>query len=231
MKKTFATVVLALVSVVGVNADTLLSFDFSGSTNTAASNTQNSTFDAVGVVSSTMSRGAGIAANNAANSFRGTGFSNNGISVSNTDYFEFSVVAETGYVFSVDSIYGNFNGTASFSAAAGVTMAYAYSLDGGATFNLMDTFVRVGTGNYTYSIGASYASDLTDVTSVVFRLYASGQTTTGGWGLQSASTPGTIGLSVDGVISSVSAVPEPSSFAVVAGGMALAGVALRRRRR
>jgi len=221
-----ALVLVAAVAPVG--AATLLQFDFSGATNTSASNSQNSTFSASGVSSSVMTRGAGISANNAANSFRGTGFSNDGVSVSNTDYFQFSVSAASGYRISISSIYGNFNGTGTFSASPGVTMAYAYSVNGGSTFTLMDTFVRVGSGNATYSISSSYVAALSGVESVIFRLYASGQTSTGGWGLQSAVSAGTVGLAVDGT---VSAVPEPSAYVFIAGvGVAGWAVVTRRRR-
>lgn len=211
-----------------VSAVTLLEFDFSGSTNTSASNTQASTFTASGIVASSMIRGSGISNNNAGNSFRGTGFSNDGISLTNTDYFQFAVTASEGSLITVDSLYGNFNGTASFSASPGVTMAYAYSLNGGDTFTLMSSFTQVGSGNQTYSIVGADLAALTMIESVVFRLFASGQTTTGGWGLQSAASVGTVGLSVGG---SVSSVPEPSTYTAIAGAVVLSGVLIRRRRR
>ena len=208
------------IAAVSSHAATLLEFDFSGSTSAATSNSQNSTFNAAFIQPTTMIRGAGISNNNAGNSFRGTGFSNNGIATTNTDFFEFALTATGTNKFSVESITGNFNGTSTFSASPGVTMAYAYSLDSGATFTLLDTFTRIGSGVSTYTLTAPQAAVLTDVDSVVFRFYASGQTTTGGWGLQSATTPGTIGLSVQGI-------PEPSS--ALLGGLGL--LALLRRRR
>lgn len=190
----------------------LLEFDFSGATNTAASNTQNSTFSEIGIATSSMTRGAGISNNNAANSFRGTGFSNDGIALTNTDYFQFAVNSSGLYIFSIESLAGNFNGTGTFSASPGVTMHWAYSLDG-TSFSLAATdFVRVGTGPSTYTFTGADAAALTDISSATFRLFASGQTTTGGWGLQSAATPGTLGLAVNGT---ATAVPEPSSLAIL----------------
>lgn len=206
----------------------LLQFDFAGSTATATYNTQPSTFDETGIVASSMTRGAGISTQNASNSFRGTGFSNNGISTSNTDFFQWTLAADDGFQFTVESIYGNFNGTSTFSNSPGVTMAYAYSLDGGSNFTLMSSFVQIGSGNQTYTIAGANIAPLTDITSVIFRFYASGQTTTGGWGLQSASSAGTIGLQVNGTVESI--VPEPSISAALLGIAVLGLVAIRRRR-
>jgi hypothetical protein len=228
MKKTLALLAIVGMSIVSASADTLLQFDFAGATATAASNSANSTFNAATLTSSTMTRGpaSGTATNNAANSFRWTLFKNDGINVSNADYFQFSLTASSG-TFDVTSIYGNFNGTASFAATPGVSMAYAYSLDGGTTFTLMSTFTQVGAGNQTYTISGTDATALTGVSSVIFRLYASGQTATGGWGLQSAAAAGTIGLQVNGAIT---AVPEPKTYGLAIAGLTVTLIVIRRRR-
>lgn len=228
MKRFLSGLLTAFLVTVASNAHSavLLEFDFSGATNTASSNTQNSTFSAIGIATSSMTRGTGISNNNAANSFRGTGFSNDGIAVTNTDYFQFAVNSSGLSLFSIESLAGNFNGTSTFSANPGVTMQWAYSLDG-TNFSLAATdFVRVGSGAFTYTFTGTDATALTDISSATFRLFASGQTTTGGWGLQSAATPGTVGLTVNGT---VTAVPEPSSLAI----LSLCGVggAIYRRRR
>lgn len=227
----FVLLVLAAASFVmqppTAKAAVLLEFDFTGSTNTSASNTQNSTANLLGVASSTMTRGNGISANNAANSFRGTGFSNPGIVATSDRYFQFSVNAAPTYSLTIESIFGNFNGTSSFSSSPGVTMQWAYSLDNTNYTLGSSTFTRVGTGNSTWTFTGADATALTDIDSVTFRLFASGQTTTGGWGLQSAETPGTIGLAVNGVV----AVPEPGSFALLGiAGVALAGLGAWQRR-
>jgi len=56
--------------------------------------------------------------------------------------------------------------------------------------------------------GISGLQNVSDTTTVYFRYYASGQTTTGGWGFNSP-TAGAYGLAFDGTIS---AVPEPSTW-------------------
>ena len=222
----FGLALAGLSSVSLMGQVTILEFDFSGSSSTADWNTQSSTFNASNLQSSSMTRGADISNNNANNSFRGTGFSNLGIDFTSDRYFEWTVEASPGFQFTVDSIYGNFNGTATYSNSPGVTMAYAYSLDGGSSFTSMGTFTQVGSGSQTFNIPVVDQAFLTDVTSVVFRFTASGQTPTGGWGLQSAASPGTIGLSMEGT---VSAIPEPSTYALIFGSLAFAGLLIRRR--
>jgi hypothetical protein len=190
-------------------ASNILEFDFSGSASNSTSNEQFSTFSLTGIQTSTMTRGSDIGNNNANNSFRGQGFSNLGIDIDSDRYFKFDINADQGYTFSISSIYGNYNGTATYSNSPGVTMAFAYSLDG-SSYTLMDNFTQVGSGNQTFMITGNYASALSDISFVSFKLFASGQTSTGGWGLQSAASPGTLGLSVQGT-----AIPEPGTLALI----------------
>ena len=227
-KTLLLTAVLGLTSAMALGAQiTLLEFDFSGATITAASNIQNSTFNAENIQSSVMSRGEGISNNNANNSFRGTGFSDLGLDLESNRFFEFSLNASSGYHMTVASIFGNFNGTSTYSASPGVTMAYAYSLDQGISFTLMESFTQVGSGSQTFNITPTHSPLLTNVESVTFRLFASGQTSSGGWGLQSASSPGTVALSVDGF---VEAIPEPSAALLVLLGVGLFARYLRNKR-
>jgi hypothetical protein len=228
MKKTLLAILgLAAVSLAGVNGQTvLLSFDFAGALSSNASNTQNSTFNATDVLSSQMTRGSAIGNNNAANGFRGLNFSNTGIALEgNNRFFQFTLEAAPQNTLTVNSIYGNFVGTGSFFTTTGVTVAYGYSLNGGTSFTQMSSFNLGAAGNSTYTITGTEATNLTDVSSVIFRMYASGNTTSGGFGLGSAATPGTIGLSVSG-----SVVPEPSTWALIGLGGAFILWRIRRRR-
>jgi len=216
-----------------VNAATLEAWDFTGATAAATSNTKAATsYDSTALLQSTLTRSAptGTSAdnNNATNSFRWTQFKNDGVSTSNNDYFQFTITANTGYAFSVASIYGNFNGTATFSNSPGVTMAYAYSLDGGSTFTLMGTFTQIGAGSTTYTLTSGEAAALSSVSAVTFRFYASGQTSTGGWGFQSAASAGTVGLQVNGT--TFTAVPEPREYAVAIAGLLGFLILVRRRK-
>ncbi len=113
---------------------TLLGWDFFGQSSPASFNatTKNGNLDSTG----TLSRGAGAAASSASNSFRTSGFQNNGISTANTDYFQFAISATSGYTLSLNSITANFAGTSTFAASPGVSLQYAYSTDG-TTFTLI----------------------------------------------------------------------------------------------
>ena len=107
-------------------------------------------------------------------------------------------------------------------------MAYSYSTDGGTNFTLMDTFqVFSATTSYSFDLSTNSAFDnLTGGDSIIFRFYASGQTTTGGWGFfNNDTTFPTPGLQVVGV-------PEPTTVTFLAlAGVGLAGFVIRRRRR
>lgn len=147
-----------------------------------------------------LSRGATAGASTGVNSFRTTGFQNNGISTANTDYFQTKIKAATGYQLSLSSIAATFAGTASFCASPGVSSQFAYSLDG-TTYTLIGSpTVNIGTPSVMASLNLSGVTALQNVpstTPVYLRYYASGQTTTGGWGFYSQYV-GNYGLSIDG---------------------------------
>jgi hypothetical protein len=226
MKKALLTGLCALSLAVTSNAQAILGWDFTGQSNQV---TAASTFADTGIGASVLSRGAGAAASTANNSFRTTGFQNNGISLANTDYFEFTLtITDPSLDLALASIDARFAGTAAFSAAPGVEMAYAYSLDGGASFTLLSSFTQIGNGASSYDLtGVTALQSVTSANPVTFRFFASGQTTTGGWGYNNLNTqPGqAFGLVVN-------AVPEPSTYALLAlTGGALALYRFRTKRR
>lgn len=142
-------------------------------------------------------RGALAAASTANNSFRTLGFQNDGISLSNTDYFQTEIMSFNSTL-SLTSIDAQFAGTSTFRAAPGVSSQFAYSLDG-------INFTFIGAPIQTTSLILPQI-DLTSIaalqniplgTTITFRYYASGQTTTGGWGF-SSSALGVYGLMVKG---------------------------------
>ncbi len=160
-------------------------------------------FDANLTGTGLITRGPGAPPSGAANSFRTTGFQNNGVGVGNTDYFEINLGASPGYSLSLSTIDARFGGTASFYAAPGVTSQYGYSLDG-INFILIGNPVT-STALTTASIDLTQIPSLQNVASgvtVTIRYYASGQTTTGGWGFYSSS-PGNYGLAIGGSLNSL----------------------------
>ncbi|NBR13430.1 MAG: T9SS C-terminal target domain-containing protein, partial [Crocinitomicaceae bacterium] len=173
--------------------------DFTGENNVATSTAEvyNANLDA----SNTITRGAGAVGSAGANSFRTQGFQNNGIALTNTDYFQNQFSAAPGFTLSLTSINARFAGTTSFFANPGVSMQYAYSLDG-------TNFTLIGSPFSMTAIGAMPAIDLSGVSAlqnvaenitVTIRFYASGQTTTGGWGYNSPSS-GSYGLAFGGTL-------------------------------
>jgi Secretion system C-terminal sorting domain len=185
----------------------IASWDFTGQNNVTSAAA--ATFDPNLNSSNLITRGTDAGSSTGANSFRTKGFKNDGISVSNNDYFQITLSASTGYQLSLSSIDASFNGTATFYAVPGVTSQFAYSING-------SNFVFIGSSVTSASllmdmINLSSISDLQNVPSgkiVTIRYYASGQTATGGWGFYSSSA-GSSGLSIGGTVTAIS--PEKSA--------------------
>ncbi|RBA29060.1 choice-of-anchor D domain-containing protein [Flavobacterium tibetense] len=186
----------------------IAAWDFTGETTLATSTAE--VFDANLDSSNLLTRGSGAIASAGANSFRTTGFQNNGISTANTDYFQFTLSASSGNTLSLTTIDARFAGTATFAASPGVSSQFAYSLDG-VTFTLIGSpIITVGTPAVLPQIDLSSIPALQNVadgTTITIRYYASGQTTTGGWGFTS-SAAGVYGLAIGGIVSPTAASPE-----------------------
>ena len=148
-----------------------------------------------------ITRGAGAPASGGVNSFRTTGFQNNGISTTATDYFQVTLQTVPGFKLSLSTLDAKFNGTSTFFSSPGVTSQFAYSLDG-VNFILIGSPVQ-STSLTMGQIDLNGIPDLQHVyaqTMVTLRYYASGQTTTGGWGFYSG-TSGSNGFAVGGTVS------------------------------
>lgn len=221
--------ICSVIFVTSINGQ-ILGYDFTGASSptTWASGTTNPNLDTTGSFN-TLTRGAGAAASSGSNSFRTTGFQNNGISTSNTDYFQVVLRANSGYQLSLSGITANFAGTATYAASPGVSSQWAYSTDGSSFTLIGSPTTTIGTpaNNISYNFsGVSALQNVSSTTSVTLRFYASGQTATGGWGFISSAL-GVNGLAINGT---VTAIPEPSTYAALAGVLALGGVMWHRRR-
>ncbi|MFZ4399843.1 MAG: endonuclease [Bacteroidales bacterium] len=198
---------------VNVNSGPIAAWDFysvgSSSLPTYAATTFSSNLISLSGANN-ITRGPNAAWSTASNSFRTQGFKNEGISISNTDYFQITLTAATGYKVSISTIDAKFAGTSTYYANPGVTSQFAYSLNG-STFTLIGSPVQ-STSLSMPQINLSSINELQNVsagTTIFIRYYASGQTTTGGWGFYSVSS-GTNGLAIGGSVSSASPVSLPT---------------------
>ncbi len=153
-----------------------------------------------------ITRGSGAPASAGANSFRTQGFGDNTfpIATTNTDYFQITLGAVTGYKLSLSTIDAKFNGTATFYAAPGVTSRFAYSLNGGANKTLIGSNVTSTslTMNQINLSGISALQNVPAGTTITLYYYANGQTNSGGWGFYS-SVAGSNGLAIGGTLTPV----------------------------
>jgi len=180
-----------------VMENTLAAWDFTGEDTLSTSSPEVKGLNLSGTPS--LTRGSGATASSGGNSFRTTGFLNNGIATTNTDYFEISLEAAAGYGISISTLDARFLGTATFYASPGVSAQFAYSLDG-VTFKLIGSPFVMTTAGSMPQISLSSISELQNVpsgTSIKIRYFATGQTTTGGWGFSSPGA-GQFGLVVGG---------------------------------
>jgi Secretion system C-terminal sorting domain len=165
------------------------------------------TFNAGLVATSTaknITRGSGAAVSSASNSFRTTGFKNDGIATINNDYFQITLTANSCKTLSLSSIDAKFSGTATFYAAPGVSVQFAYSLDG-INFTLIGSPTNIIASNLTSMptislTGIPALQNVPSSTTVTMRFYASGQTATGGFGF--GNTSGFNGLAIGGTVAS-----------------------------
>lgn len=162
----------------------------------------NANFDSSAVIT----RGAGASASAGASSFRTTGFRNDGIAVTNTDYFQITLSADAGYTLSITNLAGVFAGTAGYYASPGVADQWAYSTNG-STFTLIGTAVTNTSLTRSWDIsGVSALQSVPDGITVTLRYYASGRTSTGGWGFN-----GSKGLEVYGSLDAAASAPSVST--------------------
>ena len=177
------------------HAETILTWTFPVSSQVSqVADSANANLDSGGDYN-LLRRGDGAPATTGAG-FRTTGFQNNGIDTANADYFQIFLSAANGYALSLSGITGSYVGTKSFSADPGVSHQWAYSFDGTSFSLIGDVTTRIGNGSSSFDFsGVSALQNIAAGTDVTLRYYASGQTTTGGWGFSSQ------GFTVDGTLS------------------------------
>ncbi|NVO01557.1 MAG: T9SS type A sorting domain-containing protein [Bacteroidetes bacterium] len=201
MKNLFTIFIFLFLTNISVNGwGQIATWDVNGCTSCVTSTA--TTFNANLSSSNLLTRGANATASAGGSSFRTVGFKNDGISTANTDYFQITLSASPGYLLSLSTIDAKFAGTATYCVSPGVANQFAYSLDG-ITFTLIGAPQNlVGTPATLTQISLSGIAPLQNVpsgTTITIRNYASGQTTTGGWGFNSPAA-GNNGLAIGGTI-------------------------------
>lgn len=183
-----------------------------------------------------FSIGAGISRTSANNVFNTTNYTRNGTqggAVATDDYVEFSLVADTGYIFDLTSF--SFGSRSSLSDAETTqgpnSYVVKYSTD---AISPTQTFTDLATGSHKVSKGtdsstrtetivSSVSAALSDLTTITLRVYSWGATATSG--TQSSGS-----LRFDDVIVAGQIAPVPEAgTALMVGGLVAAAGAIRRR--
>lgn len=223
-----AAAMTALIIATSANAATLLSWDTSGipggvdSPTTLASN-----FNANNIEASNLVAGSGLSAYspNDAGRFQFTSWNTDGVlanAMSNGDYLEFTITADTGYHFTLNTM------DVYWRNRAGGTEAYDLVLVGSHNnYASAVATMAVPAGNAQQSFTNVNISSITpsEITSVTLRLAVLG-VDNGGRPISLTGNGTNPELLIDGT---VSLIPEPSTLALL--GIAMGAVALFRRRK
>lgn len=155
-----------------------------------------------------LTRSASAAQSAGANSFRTVKFGNTPITIANANYFEFSLSAASGKKISLSTIDAAYQGTASYFAGAGASNQFAYSLNGGPFTLIGSPTIITKTGLLPAVVyptidlsGVTALQNVASGTTITFRYFASGQTTTGGWGFFSPDP--NQGLKIGGTVTDI----------------------------
>lgn len=191
----------------------ILTFEFSSLGGDEA--TANSNSNAANLGSSTISRGAGLTASGNGGRFNATSWALTSIdnAVAGNDYMEFTITPNSGYQFSLSSIFLQMQ--RSSTGPSGIALRssvdnYAANLD--QEYAITD---NTSTQNFTFTFAQANS-----VTAVTYRIYMWAESTGGSGGIGDGSGNDII---VHGTVSSTGAVPDPeptnhaNNFAAVAG--------------
>jgi hypothetical protein len=150
---------------------------------------------ATNVTFSTLSRGAGLSAAATSDAFNSSSWPPTYIA-GNTDYYEFTIAPTFGYKFSASELRVGLQRSSSGPDKAELRSSLdSYS-------STIGSLLSVGTGLATFTINLSSVSGLQNRTSpVTFRIYGYGATAAGGTlRIQRVTSPGMVGLEVDGTV-------------------------------
>ncbi|WOD44896.1 T9SS sorting signal type C domain-containing protein [Hwangdonia lutea] len=175
-KKYFA-LLIAFLGVIGFGYGQIITFDFGGNIGNEVSVVSN--FNDVNLGASTITRGAGLTANNNANRFNAQNWAlvNIANAVSGDNYMEFTITPNAGFEFNVTTI--NINFQRSSTGVRGLSLrssvdSYATDIDG-------EKSVADNTSTQTFSFNVAHSNNTTPVT---YRFYGWAEATGGSGGFE-----------------------------------------------
>lgn len=193
--------------------------------NAATTNPQSAGALAAHLSSGSLTLGSGVTASNTTDFFSANGFNTTSLAaaISGGDYLSFTITPAAGYALNISSV--SFNSGVS-SAVTNFNASLLSSATGFNTASALHSYSFATTTPPTQSITLSGTIALQNVSGALeFRLY--------GW-RDSAGTSTFRLRTLSGndlvVTGSVTAIPEPGTYAVILGAMVLASAAIRRRR-
>lgn len=202
----------------------LVAWEITGA-NAAVTNPQPAGSLAAQVAGGSLTLGSGVSASNTTDFFSANGFNTTSLAaaISGGDYLSFTITPAAGYALNISSV--SFNSGVS-SAVTNFNASLLSSATGFNPAGTLHSYSFATTTPPTQSITLSGTAALQNVTGALeFRLY--------GW-RDSAGTSTFRLRTLSGndlvVTGSVSAIPEPGTYAVLLGAAALAGAVIRRRR-
>jgi len=202
----------------------LVAWEITGA-NAALTNPQPAGSLAAHVAGGSLTLGSGVSASNTTDFFSANGFNTTSLAaaISGGDYLSFTITPAAGYALNISSV--SFNSGVS-SAVTNFNVALLSSATDFSSAGVLHSYSFATTTPPTQSITLSGTAALQNVTGALeFRLY--------GW-RDSAGTSTfrlrTLSGSDLAVTGSVTAIPEPGTYTVILGAMALAGAAIWRRR-
>jgi hypothetical protein len=215
--------ILVLAGMAGTaGADVLVGWDFAEDAGNESAAT--SSYQAVGFNASTLTRGPGIQTSTSTNCFISQNWTVGGSfsdAMTSNAYVTWTVNSESGYEFAAT----NFSFRWSKNNAGPTSLTLRSSLDGFTSD--LGTLTRTALGPFDEALPLGMAG----LTSVTFRLY--GYSAGDASGVVRLSDGGTLGAGGDldaGVLGTITAVPEPGTFALLTAGLWLLRTWARRRR-
>lgn len=212
MKKIFLVIALSFIFLShGLYSQSIAEWDTTGLSGITPSVT--ASFEDPFLTAGNITRGSGVTATSASDAFSSSAWA---ATFDLNDYYQFVLTPDVGYTMNIDTFIFGYNRT----ATGPDEFELRSDLDGFVA--AIDSFSQTGTTGFTQSISLGALFD--NITSAItFRLY--GYSSSSGAGTFRLQDPAAGNIRFEGT---VSAIPEPSTYAMLVLGALCVGLALRR---